>query len=374
MSSRPHRVGVITEIPTPYRLPMYERLAARPDLDLEVLFCAAEEPDRPWEASGTLDGVPHRFMRGWTPTIRTRRNTFVYEINRDVIGVLRHARYDAIVVGGYSVFAEQVAIIWARTTGTPYLLHSESHLKKARGAVKLKVKSLLVPPFVAHAAAGLAVGTLAAHYLESYGLPRERIRIVPNTVDVDAYASVAAATRANATAIRAKYDLPPRYLFYAGRLVEVKGIRELLAAHRNLGPTAPPLVIAGDGPLRAQVSAAENARWLGFRQPAELNELFALADRTIVPSLSEPWGVVVNEALASGSPVIATDAVGAAHDLVRSGINGAIVPAGDVAALTFALTRALPSLNPAEGEIRRWDYSFAVDGFAGGINLALGIG
>jgi glycosyltransferase involved in cell wall biosynthesis len=372
MSSSPHRVGVITEIPTPYRLPMYERLAARSDIDLEVLFCAAEEPDRPWRANSGLAKVPHRFMRGWAPTIRTRRNTFVYEINRDVLRILRRARYDAIVIGGYSVFAEQAAIIWARASGTPYLLHSESHAHKARGSLKLLAKSMLVPQFVAHAAAGLAVGTLAAEYLESYGLPREQIRLVPNTIDVDAYASVAAATRADATTVRARYDLPPRYLFYAGRLVEVKGIRELLVAHRNLGPTAPPLLIAGDGPLRTEVSAAENVRWLGFRQPNELNELFALADRTIVPSLSEPWGVVVNEALASGSPVIATDAVGAAHDLVREGVNGAIVPTGDVTALTRALSRVMPPLNPAEGAIKRWDYSFAVEGFVEGVRLALG--
>jgi glycosyltransferase involved in cell wall biosynthesis len=371
MPSAPLRVGVITEIPTPYRLPLYERLSAQPDIDLEVLFCAADEPDRPWHADEALNRIPHRFLRGWAPAIRTRRNTFVYEINPEIVKLLRASRYDALVIGGYGVFTEQVSIAYARLVGTPYLLHSESHHGKARSGAKRRVKQMLLPHIVGSASAGLAVGSLAASYLESYGLPRSQIRIVPNTIDVEAYAAAAQVARAKERAVRARLGLPPRFSLFVGRLVEAKGIAQLLKAQKDAGDQAAPLVVAGDGPLRGDVEAAPGVTALGFLQPNDLIEVFALAERTVVPSISEPWGVVVNEALACGSPVIATDAVGAAFDLVRDGIDGRIVPAGDVAALARALSEALPALEPASGPIRRWNYDFTVSQFVEGLSLAM---
>lgn len=365
------RIGVITEIPTPYRLPLFARLAERSDLELEVLFCASVEPGREWRDDGNLARVPHRVMRGWHPVLPARGDTFVYEINPEIVKILRRERYDALVVGGYGVFAEQAAIAYARATRTPYLLHSESHHGKKRRALTRAIKRVALPAVIAHAAAGLATGTRAADYLVSYGLPRERVRIVPNTIDVVAYASAATRVREDPAHTFERLGLPPRFLLFVGRLVETKGLLDLLAAHMHAGGDAPPLVVVGDGPLRGLVTAAPNVRWLGFRQPAELIELFALADRTVLPSLAETWGVVVNEALACGSPVVVSDAVGAAHDLLRPGIDGIVVPAGNIDALATALVRDLPSLEPGHGLIRHFDYSFAEAQFVEGVELAL---
>ena len=372
MPSHPTHVGVITEIPTPYRLPLYERLASHPDVTLEVLFCAREEPDRPWDLSDALARVPHQFMRGWAPKVRTRRNTFVYEVNPEIVSILRRQRYDLLIIGGYSVFAQQMAIAYARATRTPYVLHSESHARKERGGAKQLLKRALLPQVIGAAAGGLAVGTLARQYLESYGLPTERIRILPNTIDVAAYGVIARQARHEAPRIRRELNLPETFILFVGRLAEVKGVHELLAAHSAAGPNVPPLIIAGDGPLAADVRAASsaNVRLLGFMQPDRLIELYALADRTVVPSLSEPWGVVVNEALASGSPVVATDAVGAAFDLVREGRDGTIVAAGDVQALAAALVMPLEAHEPGSGPIARWDYEFGVAQFLEAVALA----
>jgi glycosyltransferase involved in cell wall biosynthesis len=324
MAARPH-VGVISEIPTPYRLPLYERIAARDDLDLEVLFCAAEEPDRPWDVGAALERVPHRVLSGWSPTVRTRAETFVYEINPEVVSVLRAAAYDAIVIGGYSVFAEQAAIAYAKVTRTPYLLHSESHHLKPRPWAVRAAKQVALRRVVGGAAAGLAVGSLSARYLESYGLDRGRIRIVPNTIDVDAFA---------------------------------------------LAAEAPQVVVAGDGPLAEQVAASPAVTPLGFQTTERLIELYALADRAVVPSRAETWGVIVNEALACGCPVVTTDAVGAAYDLIEDGVNGYVVPVGDVAALAEALVAPRPDAG-ANRRIDHWSYEFGAEQFAEGIALAL---
>ena len=367
----PPRILILSEIPTPYRLPLYERLAGRLDLDVEIVFCAATEPDRPWQLDEQLARVPHRVLPGIAPRIRTRTNTFVYEINPSIVRILARGRWDALVIGGYAVFAEQAAIAWARLRRVPYLIHDESHLSKPRAAWLRAAKRFVLPHIVGGAAAGLAVGSAAARYLAAYGIPPERIRIVPNTIDVAGFGTRAEAARAHGERLRRERGLPNGYVLFAGRLVEAKGVPELIQARRLLGERAPALVVAGEGPLAAELAAEPGVHMLGFQDESRLIELYALADATVVPSRVEPWGVVVNEALACGSPVIASDAVGAVEDLLVDGENGRVFPAGVVSALAEALAAPPPSGDPSRGRIESWTYEYAEDQFLQALRLVL---
>jgi glycosyltransferase involved in cell wall biosynthesis len=371
LTSNPPRILVVSEIPTPYRLPLYEGLHARPEIDLEVVFCARQEPDRPWELSSALASVPHRVLRGVAPTLRTKRGTFVYQINPGIVGLLANGSYDAVVIGGYAVFAEQAAIAIARARGIPYLLHSESTLLKSRGPTKRLLKEAFVRPLVRGAAGALAAGSAAARYLQHYGMDPSRIRIVPNTIDVAAYRHASEAARLRAREIRERWNLPQRYVLYAGRLLEVKGIGDLIHALTLLGDAAPAAVVAGQGPMAARLPPAPAVRHVGFVQQAELIELLALADWTVVPSHAESWGVVVNEALAAGCPVIASDAVGAAEDLIVEGVNGHIVPARDPAALASALAAPRLPGDHSRGRIEHWDNTFGMEQFIEALQLVL---
>jgi glycosyltransferase involved in cell wall biosynthesis len=364
------RILAISEIPTPYRLPLYRALAERPEIDFEVVFCAAEQPDRPWRLDTKLAGVPHRVLPSYSVRLRPRTSAFVYEVNPTIVPVLRERRPDVIVSGGYAVFAEQVALLYARATGTPYVLHSESHLLKPRRAIVRAAKRLVLPTLVGGAAAGLAAGSAAARYLAEYGLDAGRIRIFPNTIDVAEYGRRADEARRDAERIRAARGLPARFHLFAGRLLEVKGAHDLAAAVRAAGNASPDLVVAGEGPLDSELAGIEKMHLVGFQQQQELIELLALADATVVPSRSESWGVVVNEALACGCPVIVSDAVGAADDLVRDGVNGTVFPAGDVAALAAALCAPSPPGDPRSGRIARWDYDFAIEQFLEAMEIA----
>jgi glycosyltransferase involved in cell wall biosynthesis len=370
VSTRP-RVLVISEIPTPYRLPLYRQIAERGELELEIAFCAESQPDRPWSIDDELGSVPHRILRGFPITRRSSKNTFVYEVNPSVVPLLLRGRFDLLVIGGYAVFAEQAAIAYARLTRRPYLLHVESHFGKSRSTTVARVKSTVLPHVIGAAAGGLAVGSAARRYLEAYGLAPEHIHILPNTIDVPAYARAADEARAHADEIRRARDLPAGYLLFVGRLVEAKGISDLLAAHASLGADAPRLLVAGEGPLREVVDAAPNVRLLGFQDTARLIELYALATALVVPSRDEPWGVVVNEALACGTPVIASDAVGAAEDLIRNGIDGRVIPAGDVRALATAMATAIPRVDVTSSPIGDWTYEFGVDQFHSAVHSAL---
>lgn len=361
------RIYYLSEIPTPYRLPLLRRIAEHPDIDLQVGFLSPEHPDRPWSTSDDLAHIPHEFLPGLDLAVPRGPETAHVQLNGALGSRLRGV--DAVVVAGWSKPAEWLAVAQARATGVPYLLHSESHVLGRRSGVRRAIKRAVLPQVVGHAAAGLATGSGAARYLAAYGLDRSRIRIFPNTIDVAAYRERAA--RVDAGAVRKRFGLPERYWLYAGRLVESKGIADLLAAHRALGGEALPLVVAGTGPLEPQVRAAPNVLALGFVQPAELVDVFALAEVTVVPSLEEPWGVVVNEALAVGSAVLASDAVGAAEDLVQPGENGSIYPAGDRDALVRALRAGVPRGDPTRGRIAHWDYEWAVAQFLEAVELAL---
>ena len=366
----PTRVLIVSEIPTPYRLPLFRRLAARPELDVNVVFCAAHEPDRPWALE--LEGVPHEVLRGVPLTFRSRRNSFVYEINPGIVTRVRRSAVDALVVGGYAVFAEQAAIALARAQRIPYLIHSESQFLTERSGIVRAVKEHVIPLAVGGAAAGLAVGSAAAAYLSHYGLDAGRIRIVPNSIDVEEYARLADDARTDSAGIRARLGLPDRFHFFAGRLVEAKGLDDLLAARRLR--QFPDLVVAGVGPLEDRLRREPGVRLLGFQPRERLIDLFALAELTVVPSRFEPWGVVVNEALACRSPIVVSDAVGAAVDLVRDGVDGRVFPAGDHIALADALDSAPVAPGPGDGPIRRWTYDFAVEQFLEAVALAVARG
>lgn len=313
----------------------------------------------------------HRVLTGIHPRIRTRRNTFVYELNPGVVPLLLRSRPDLLVIGGYAVFAEQAALALAPLLRVPFLVHSETHLGKPRPGWLSSVKRALLPRVLGRAAGGLAAGTAAAQYLAEHGIPRERIRILPNTVDVEAYRAGAEDARRRAREVRGRLGLPERYLLFVGRLVEAKGLRELLAALDRLGGEAPPLVVAGAGPLEPLLRDRSDVVPVGFLPPSDLIELYALADRCAVPARDEPWGVWVNEALACGCPVVATDAVGAARDLVRNGVDGWVVPVGDVEALAQALVAPRPDGEISAGPIASWTYEFGVEQFLEAVALAL---
>jgi glycosyltransferase involved in cell wall biosynthesis len=363
------RVYYLSEIPTPYRLPLLRRIAEHPNVELRVGFLSREHPDRPWANGGDLDHIPHEFLPGLDVTVPLGRETAHVQLNGILGRRLRDT--DAVVVAGWSKPAELLAVAQARATHVPYLLHSESHVLAGRSGVKRAIKRVLLPQVVTHAAAGLATGSGAARYLAAYGLDAARVRIFPNTIDVAAYRERADAVRADATPVRERFGLPDRFWLYAGRLVDSKGIADLLAAHRALGADATPLVVAGTGPLAREVAAAKNVVALGFVQPGDLVDVFALAEATIVPSLEEPWGVVVNEALAVGCAVLASDAVGAAEDLIVPGENGSIYPAGDRDALARALRAGVPRGDPTRGRIAHWNYDWAVAQFLEAVELAV---
>jgi glycosyltransferase involved in cell wall biosynthesis len=178
----------------------------------------------------------------------------------------------------------------------------------------------------------------------SYGLPDARTWPVTQSIDVPRYSAAREFPAGEREAMRRRLGLRGTTFLYVGRLWSGKGVDTLLDAFRTVRSGAEcSLLIVGDGVdearFRAQAAGIPDVAFAGFVQPADMIPYYAAADVLVFPTLGDPHGLVVEEALAAGLPVISSDAAGDIRE--RIGTMGLVVPAGDRARLAEAMARAL---------------------------------
>jgi glycosyltransferase involved in cell wall biosynthesis len=168
----------------------------------------------------------------------------------------------------------------------------------------------------------------------------------PNAVDNALFATQAEGARAHAGEFREKLKLPTRFVLFVGRLVREKGVFDLLEAYVKLDSglrSELGLVYAGDGVAREELMRQASSIspgiicFAGFAHREDLAGLYALAEVLVLPTHSDPWGLVVNEAMACGSPIIVSDVAGCAADLVEDTWNGRVVRPHDPERLSVAI-------------------------------------
>jgi glycosyltransferase involved in cell wall biosynthesis len=200
--------------------------------------------------------------------------------------------------------------------------------------------------FLSRCSGFVVPGQSAHEYLSAHRIKEGVIFTALNAVDNDLFASAAAVARENAATRRPELGLPERYFLFVGRLVPEKGVFDLLSAYAKLSPNVRRqigLVFVGDGVSRRQLEdqAASISPGIiksaGFAQREQLAAYYALAQALVLPTYTDPWGLVVNEAMACGLPVIVSRVAGCAADLVKEDWNGLLIPPGDVQSLTAAL-------------------------------------
>jgi glycosyltransferase involved in cell wall biosynthesis len=186
-------------------------------------------------------------------------------------------------------------------------------------------------------------------YLRSLGFPGERIVLAPSAVDNDWWTREAA--RVDRSTMRAAWRIPEEgsVILFCAKLQPWKGPIDLIEAFAQAAVPNSYLAFAGDGPERAnlerraaKLGLTDRMRFLGFLNQSELPSAYRAADLFVLPSLFEPFGLVVNEAMLCGLPVVASDRVGAKFDLIRPGETGYVFPAGDIGALAAILREILP--------------------------------
>jgi glycosyltransferase involved in cell wall biosynthesis len=337
------RLVVLTEIISPYRIPLFNALARNQDVDLHVIFLAETDPSlRQWRVYKDEIHFSHEVLPSW------RRNVggLNFLLNRGVLRALSAASPEAILCGGYNYVASWQALMWAGAHSVRFLLWSESNLHELRRGHPMV--EFLKSEFIGRCDAFVVPGQWASEYLRAHKIREDQIFIAPNAVDNDLFASAAANARQNSAANRRELNLPDRYFLFVGRLVREKGVFELLSAYAKLDGNLRQqvgLVFVGDGVCREQLQQQAASittgpvRFAGFAHREQLATYYALADMLILPTFTDTWGLVVNEAMACGLPVILSRAAGCGPDLVRENWNGLLVLPREVCALASAMSR-----------------------------------
>jgi 1,2-diacylglycerol 3-alpha-glucosyltransferase len=339
------RLVILTEIISPYRIPLFNELAKHPDIDLHVVFLAETDLElRQWQVYKEEIQFPYNVLSSW----RKRIGPYNILLNRGVGRALKSASPEVILCGGYNYVASWQALSWARTHRTPFLLWSESNLQDMRPGYSLV--EFLKNQFIRRCAGFIVPGHSARQYLQSHKIKDDRIFTAPNAVDNALFASAATEARQHEAEFREQLALPDRYILFVGRLVKEKGIFDLLAAYAKLDPQLRRdvgLVFVGDGASRAELQQRAESispgiiMFPGFTQREQLGVYYSLAEMLVLPTYTDTWGLVVNEAMACGLPVILSNAAGCAADLVKDQWTGLLVPPGDIQALTGAIERLL---------------------------------
>jgi glycosyltransferase involved in cell wall biosynthesis len=358
------RLAYLVSHPIQYQAPLLRRIAMEQDIDLKVFFCSdfslrsyKDEGfgvDVEWDVP-LLEGYSSEFL----PKLRDKGTSgfaslLNYGIASRLAGRKGEKRFDALWIHGYSTIYAMQAMIAAKALGIPVLMRSDSSLRdRARGGLKLKVKDVFFKGLSRMVDGVLTAGTLSTEYWTHYFRDAVPQFLMPHAVDNQYFQTKCLEAAESREALRAELGLDPGrpVILFASKLQKRKHCDHLISAYEGLSVDGaeprPYLVIVGDGEERAALEVQATAtgfgsiRFAGFRNQSELPRFFDLASVFVLPARHEPWGLIVNEAMNAGRPVIVSDDVGCQPDLVRDGVEGCVYPVGDLAALTMALRRTL---------------------------------
>jgi glycosyltransferase involved in cell wall biosynthesis len=339
------RVALLTNILPPYRVPVFRALATTPGWQLRVLLNARSEFDRSWEVDpGGLDLEIVRsvsFVRGGR-TIHIPLRLF---------GALRRFGPDVIVSGELGA-RTLLAWLYCTLSRIPLVIWIETTRLRAAATDPLRVA--LGRFLLSRSRAVIGPGRETRLVLRGWGVEDARIFDAPNAHDHDAFTKALAALDREAVHrdLRAGLGCHARIALVVGRLVPSKGIIELFGAWDRLPSQLRSdwtLLFLGSGPLAPRVERARDTHRPGeivhvpAVQPRDVIDFYSTADLLLFPSLADPWGLVVSEAMACGLPVLCSTRAGCAEDLVRPGENGWLVDPLDEDAFASALLEALTS-------------------------------
>lgn len=331
------KAAIVTNFIPPYRTPLFAEVARLLDGELLVVSLEEMERNRDWAVervtpfrSVVLPGV-HGFFSSLD---------FGLHINSGLDRVLSEYQPDTILIGGWDNLAYWSAARYAKRHGLGLVLWSGSHELSSRfkGGLVGRVRRALLRMCDSY----LTYGSMASKFLVNEGVSSERIVTGSNAIDVSAFLQPAGSRES----IRRDLGASNRtVVLYVGQLIKRKGLKVLFESMRRL-PAEVVLWIAGAGSdrrsleLEAESIGPERIRFLGSLPYRDLPSLYTAADMMIVPSNREVWGLVINEAMASALPVIASKAAGATADLIVGKKTGIVVDpdsANDIAEAVLRL-------------------------------------
>jgi glycosyltransferase involved in cell wall biosynthesis len=376
------RVAVVASHVIQYQAPFFRRLAASPKIDLTVLYCspsgatvyhdAEMQTTLRWDLD-LLSGYRHVVLRDFG-----FGSGYSRRINPGILGALRRGRYDAVIFFlGWGTVTSLLGMTACRRAGTPFFLYSDSSFPPPEDTSWRRMRARALRAVFRRAEGFLVSGELNAEYYRHYGGDSSDFFLVPWAIDNERFAQASRFTEGERAGLRARFDIGPDQLVivFSAKLLPRKDPMTLLRAiERMRHREAAAVVFLGEGELRESLERygrehGIRAHFPGFLNQSDLPKHYAMGDVFVLPSVVEPRGAVINEAMVCGLPVIVTDRCGSIGDIVREGDNAFIYPAGDASALAADLDLLVerPDVRARMGQrsreiIAEWDYERGVVG------------
>jgi glycosyltransferase involved in cell wall biosynthesis len=364
------KLAIFMSHPTQMEAPLFRKMTAH--FDLKVFFWKTAVLDQMIDPElGHPPGWDFPLTEGYPNEVLPQNGSWLPDLEYSKVET-----YDAILVNGYGFKEALAAIFKALRKKIPVFLRSDTTLLQRRPVWKEGFRSIFLRSLFKKISAFMVTGSLAKHYLLHYQVPNEKIFLFPYAVDNELISDSCRKYRTRRDPLRNELGLPEGATVFLAiiKLIEREGGIDLLRAFEQVIKIAPNsvLIIVGDGSDRqkfvehVQSKAIPNVLFAGYQPYSMLPKYFALADVFVHPARFEPWGVSVNEAMACGLPVIASDCVGASYDLVKEQENGFIYKAGDVNRLSEALTNFLnANKKQSMGDrslqiINEWNYDLCI--------------
>jgi glycosyltransferase involved in cell wall biosynthesis len=354
------RLAIIVSHPVQYYAPLYPRLARRNDIAVKVFFTwhagQAAVDDRGFTTPVMWD-VP--LTEGYefelVPNVSANPGThhFLGLRNPSLVGQVLSWRPDVVHITGWAWISHFLALRAFSKRGTPTLFRGDSHLlDHVPCGPHWWIKRALLKHVYSWPTSFLVVGSANRAYYEAFGVKSDRLFPCPHSIDVDRFANPANVFEQKAAQWRNELGIAgdQRVVLFAGKFERKKQPLELMRAVQALRKPQPVLVMVGSGELEAEVNALaatnpERFRVLPFQNQSLMPVVYRLGDLFVLPSsFAETWGLAVNEALACGRPVLASDRVGCAADLVDPSC-GRVFSQADPCALMVALSEMIGDPN-----------------------------
>jgi glycosyltransferase involved in cell wall biosynthesis len=381
--SEPLRLGLYSPWPVYYHAPLYRRVAADQQISFIAIF-------------GSDIGVRRRVSNGYgggvdfgVPVLEGYESIFLRKAARnasggslalrdwDISSVVRRGRFDALWLNGYNSITHLTAAATQLGSGRALLVREEQTLLHSRSLPRRLAKSIGLR-LLLHRAYGLYIGTENRRWFRHWGVPDDRLFFTPYTVDNEGLQEDAQRLYPKREQLLRAFGLDAgkpviltvcRFVSNKQPLVLIEAFRRLRRDHEAS------LLLVGSGPLEAEMrraveaAAVPDVAFAGFLSQTQVARAYAAADVFVLASTNETWGLVVNEAMNFRLPIVVTDGVGSAADLVVSGENGFVVPRESPDALLAAMRRLIESadLRRAFGSVSQrkigvWNYDAAAEG------------
>lgn len=320
------RVAIVHNILTPYTVPLFNELATRESLDIRVYSMAESESNRHWAVGKELN-FSHVVLSGRHPRIVTN-DTYTIHANPGIVKEIAHYGPDILVSSGYASVTNQLAFIATRLMRIPFVLWWGSTANE--NSLFREIMRPYVKWLVSQTDGFIAYGSLAKDYLLSLGAPPQTTFVAHNTVDVEFFTNMMQEDDFASKRDSLKNELAidaDIILLYVGQLIERKGLDTLFEAVGYLQDDMDiATVLVGTGrdyrEFVRKASALKKVHFVGNVDYDRLPYYYGLGHLLVLPSIYEVWGLVVNEAMACGLPVIVSRTAGCSADLIREGVNG----------------------------------------------------